>query len=766
MNTPKLHILFSCTLGILLLIGTLLLLHASLSAHAQTGTVLYVAPDGVDSGNCTDLDAPCRTVQYAIDQASSTDEIRVASGVYTNTTVRPRDDITTAGFVAQVAYISKTVTIRGGYSPADWNTSNPEDNPTVLDAQGQGRVFYIAGSISPTLEGLFITGGSAAGLGGTSSSTPAFFNRDSGGGIYVIAATLTLSRCQIYANSTISGISMTGPGGGVYAVTATLSLYNSDVWGNTADGSSGLFLDTVHAVIDGNVIRDNQIRPEYHSLDGGTVFLYNGTVVINGNTITNNVGSGISLSASTATISMNTVVSNTGYRGGGIRVEESQCTIVNNVIYNNNADEGGGIGVFVDGPGFAGDQDVVIDDNTIMSNTTDGGGGGIAVHRGQHIKITDNTISANWAAQGGGIYLDTGNAVISGNTIQANGASAGGGGVLVLMSSTVLNQNVVLGNTARFGAGLFLSTNTATLDQNIVRSNTASNHGGGILLGIDATLTNTLIADNTAPQGSAVYIEGCSPKFFHTTLANNIGDSGIYVEANSGMSNIAVLTNTILVSHSVGVSVAEGSAVSLQATLWGQDEWANTSNWNATAVITHTDDYVGLPDFTADYHIGTQSAAMDRGVLTGVDQDIDSEYRPFGNLPDLGADEVVLDLSISKTGPPTGWPGDLITYTLAVSNDSSVAVFGIVVTDELPVNAHYVGGGSLVPGNIVSWTIGELASNSHEQLQFVITTTQNITNDHYGVSCYGGGNAIGAQVVVTTIDWRRIYLPLLFKQYP
>ena len=50
----------------------------------------------------------------------------------------------------------------------------------------------------------------------------------------------------------------------------------------------------------------------------------------------------------------------------------------------------------------------------------------------------------------------------------------------------------------------------------------------------------------------------------------------------------------------------------------------------------------GLPDFTdpdaGDYHIGSDSAAIDKGVDTGVTLDIDHQPRPYEE-PDIGADE-------------------------------------------------------------------------------------------------------------------------------
>jgi len=77
-------------------------------AQADPG-ILYVAP-GAYCGSAS----PCySTIQTAVDAAAPGDEIRIAAGVYTDMSVRPKNDITTTGVVTQVVYISKTVTIPG-----------------------------------------------------------------------------------------------------------------------------------------------------------------------------------------------------------------------------------------------------------------------------------------------------------------------------------------------------------------------------------------------------------------------------------------------------------------------------------------------------------------------------------------------------------------------------------------------------------------------------------------------------------------------------
>ena len=45
----------------------------------------------------------------------------------------------TEGATTQVALITRTLTLAGGYTPADWFTYNPAANPTTLDALGAGR---------------------------------------------------------------------------------------------------------------------------------------------------------------------------------------------------------------------------------------------------------------------------------------------------------------------------------------------------------------------------------------------------------------------------------------------------------------------------------------------------------------------------------------------------------------------------------------------------------------------------------------------------
>jgi hypothetical protein len=262
---------------------------------------------------------------------------------------------------------------------------------------------------------------------------------------------------------------------------------------------------------------------------------------------------------------------------------------------------------------------------------------------GVHIISATATLSNNWmfsntAHRGGGLFLSSDPVTLSNNTVISNIADFGGG-LYLGESDATLSGNTVISNTARVGGGLVVVGN-ATLSGNIIISNTA-NSGGGLMLAYTAvTLTNTVVADNRASTaGSGLYIYGASPRLLHTTIARNSGgdSSGVYItDAGYDAYSTVALTNTILVSHTVGISVTGGNTVTVNGILWHGAPM--TVSQATTATVTVQNQHQGDPLFAADgYHLMEGSAAIDKGVDADVDTDIDGDSRD--STPDLGADE-------------------------------------------------------------------------------------------------------------------------------
>jgi hypothetical protein len=348
------------------------------------GDVYCVTPDGgVPYLGCKQV---FTNVQAAVDFASGGDIIKVATGVYTDVHMRPRNDVTTTGVVTQVVYISKSITIQGGYTTTlgGWTTPYPITQPTTLDAQRQGRVLYITGNISPTIEGLRITAGNATGLRGDPEGYGA------GGGVYIISATVTLSNSHVFSNTAGDGGSSNvrgGPGGGIYS-TGMLILADSTVSHNATSG--GILYSGVSGGSGGGI---------YNS---GVLILDHSTV------INNSTGDGGSQPYGFA---------GSGGFGGGI-YSNGVLTITDSSVCGNSTGDGGY-------------------SNNIMDGGNGGSGGGVYNHAGMPMSIINTIVCSNHTGDGadhngqggsgGGIY-NGGTLMLDRSTVISNSTGWGGGG--------------------------------------------------------------------------------------------------------------------------------------------------------------------------------------------------------------------------------------------------------------------------------------------------------------------------------------------------
>lgn len=263
---------------------------------APATTIRYVAP----GGNCGGA-TPCyATIQAAVDAASDGDEIKVAQGTYT--------DIHARAGITQVVYISKSVTIQGGYAANNWSVADPGAHATILDAGGKGRVLYVTSYNDITIQDLRVTGGDAAGLGGDP------WGNDAGGGVFVNMTPVHL-RHIVVANSKAYR------GGGLFLNSSDSVIQDCEIISNTADSGAGLYLVGGHDRLQRNVIRTNRS-------DWG--------------------GGGLLLNGSDSTLTNNVIIDNQAgtYEGGGIFFYAGAPQLLYTTIANNSKS-----GVFVDNGG-------------------------------------------------------------------------------------------------------------------------------------------------------------------------------------------------------------------------------------------------------------------------------------------------------------------------------------------------------------------------------------------------------------------------------
>jgi len=205
-----------------------------------------------NTGDGSSWESPT-SLQSALDKAKGGDIIKVAQGNYYPTR-KSGGENNLHGPRTKAFLIRENITIEGGYS--DKSTPSQEIRnialyPTILDGRDKDNSFnvvIIAGPeksdrISPTLDGLTITGGYATDDGVFDSAVNVYQDRGirnvvnvtkyHGGGLYNVNAT------PIIKNVIITGNKADGNGAGVYNDTSSPQFINVLIYGNTSKDEGG-----------------------------------------------------------------------------------------------------------------------------------------------------------------------------------------------------------------------------------------------------------------------------------------------------------------------------------------------------------------------------------------------------------------------------------------------------------------------------------------------------------------------------------------------
>jgi predicted outer membrane repeat protein len=338
----------------------------------------------------------------------------------------------------QVALITKTLTLAGGYTTTNWTTPYPITQPTTLDALAGGRVIYA--TADATLQGFTVTNGYL--------STEADVY---GGGIFAAQA-LTLSEMTVYSN-TIIGVNNIKYGGGAYVggaavVTATNFYSNRATVSGVGTGFGGGAYFNSPTRVTGATFSGNT------TLVLGAGAYFHSTASVAGSTFYNNRGTsafssggGASFNGA-ATVTGSTFVSNTVLNAGGGTLFAAAATVIDSVVERNYAENIGG------GAYFAASADIT--GTSFLSNTAFNDGGGVLI-LGAAV-ITDTAFMNNLSGLRGGGAQFEGAAQVA-NSTYINNTSVSGGGAYFKTASAKQLMNVLFArnSAATNGAAIYVA---------------------------------------------------------------------------------------------------------------------------------------------------------------------------------------------------------------------------------------------------------------------------------------------------------------------
>ncbi len=196
--------------------------------------------------------------------------------------------------------------------------------------------------------GIYVNMGSFVMNGGqinnNTATAPAANDPFPGGGVYIATGSATLNGGEIHNNTAYRGA-------GVLVNNGTLTLDGGQILSNTATYGGGVYVVQTNGLLDviTGTIAYNAANPAIADFGGGGVYVFNGSITMQGGVIRNNTtnynGAGINVAQGTVTLTGGEISNNTASNsGGGLYARNSAAVMtVSDAVITNNSPNAFGI---------------------------------------------------------------------------------------------------------------------------------------------------------------------------------------------------------------------------------------------------------------------------------------------------------------------------------------------------------------------------------------------------------------------------------------